>query len=157
MQHKLEEVQKSDNIWPLSIMAVTLVGNWLLYFKLGHNDLAFFYISIACVGLLCLFLSSLKLTTEFTASSFRYKMFPYHLKWKEISSSEIQNVEVRDFKPFQEYGGWGNRRGKSGRSYTIKGKVGIQFLMKDGQKILFGTQQKVAVGSFLKEKFKVKS
>lgn len=139
MQNKFEEVQKIDSIWPLSILAVTLVGNWLLYFLLKHNDLTFFYISVLSIGLLCIFISSLKLSTEITDKNVKYKMFPFHFKWKEISMKEIEKIEVRTYKPLQEYGGWGNRRGKSGRAFTIKGKKGLQLTLKNGQKILLGT------------------
>jgi hypothetical protein len=141
MHKKFEEVQKIDSIWPLSIMAVTLVGNWLLYFLLKHDDLTFFYISVLSVGLLSLFISSLKLSTEISNESVRYKMFPFHFKWKELSRKEIVKMEVRIYKPLQEYGGWGNRRGKSGRAYTIKGKRGLQLTLKNGDKILLGTSK----------------
>ncbi|MBK8626969.1 MAG: hypothetical protein IPN86_15790 [Saprospiraceae bacterium] len=141
MHKKFEEVQKIDSIWPLSIMAVTLVGNWLLYFLLKHDDLTFFYISVLSVGLLSLFISSLKLSTEISNESVRYKMFPFHFKWKELSRKEIVKMEVRTYKPLQEYGGWGNRRGKSGRAYTIKGKRGLQLTLKNGDKILLGTSK----------------
>jgi hypothetical protein len=141
MQKKFEEVQKIDSIWPLSILAVTLVGNWLLYFLLKHDNLTFFYVSVLSIGLLCLFISSLKLSTEITNESVKYKMFPFHFKWRELSKKEIDKLEIRTYRPLQEYGGWGNRRGKSGRAYTIKGKQGLQLTLKNGDKILLGTSK----------------
>jgi hypothetical protein len=131
MQKKFEEVQKIDSIWPLSILAVTLVGNWLLYFFLKHDDLTFFYVSVLSIGLLCLFISSLKLSTEITNESVKYKMFPFHFKWRELSKKEIDKLEIRTYRPLQEYGGWGNRRGKSGRAYTIKGNQGLQLTLRE--------------------------
>lgn len=139
MQKKFEEVQKIDSIWPLSILAVTLVGNWLLYFLLKHDDLTFFYVSVLSIGLLCLFISSLKLSTEITNESVKYKMFPFHFKWRELSKKEIDKLEIRTYRPLQEYGGWGNRRGKSGRAFTIKGNQGLQLTLRNGDKILLGT------------------
>lgn len=141
MQKKFVEVQKIDSIWPLSILAVTLVGNWVLYFVLHHDDLNFFYLSIASAGLLSLFISSLKLSTEITESSISYKMFPFHFDWKDLPLKEVEKLEVRIFKPLQEYRGWGNRIGKSGRAYTIKGTNGLQITLKNNEKILIGTNK----------------
>ena len=116
---KFEEQQKTDSIWPLSLLAITSGINWLLYFKFGHDDLSFFYM--------------------------RFKMFPFHWSWQEIAWQDVASSEIRSYKPWSEYGGWGLRRGKSGKAYTISGKTGLQLTMKTGEKILIGTNQSDAL------------
>lgn len=150
MNQKFEEQQKVDTIWPLGMVAITLVGNWILYFMLKHDDLSFFYISVTSVCVLSLFISSLKLNTMIADNTFLYKMFPFHFKWQEIPFKSIRKLEIRTFKPLSEYGGWGLRRGKSGRAYTIKGNTGLQLTLNDDSKILFGTNKKEELSNVIK-------
>lgn len=142
---KFEEYQKTDTIWPLSLLAFTLGINWLLYFKLGHDDLSFFYITMSNISIMCLLLFALRLHTVVTDKVIRFKMFPFHWSWQEIAWQDIASSEIRSYKPWSEYGGWGLRRGKSGKAYTISGKTGLQLTMKTGEKILIGTNQSEAL------------
>lgn len=150
MQKTFVEQQKVDTIWPLSLLAITLVGNWLLYFRLGHTDPSFLYISLASVGTLCLLMFALRLNTEINAVAIRYKMFPFHFKWREIPFIDIATKEIRTYKPLTEYGGWGLRYGKSGTAYTIRGKTGLQLTLKKGTKILIGTSKADEMSKILK-------
>lgn len=141
MARSFKETQRIDTIWPLTILAITMVGNWFLYFKMAYQDISFFYICIASVGLLCLFLLSLKLRTSIDEEGVHFKMFPFHFKWQTIRWEEIQQYEIRAYQPFKEYGGWGLRYGVSGKAYTISGKTGLQLQLKNGKKVLIGTGQ----------------
>jgi hypothetical protein len=58
------------------------------------------------------------------------------LKKKFFSWEEIEKISVREYSPLFEYGGWGIRRGKSGRAYNVKGNIGLQLVLKNGKKIL---------------------
>ncbi|HMT52183.1 MAG TPA: hypothetical protein PKD16_06225 [Saprospiraceae bacterium] len=142
---KFEEQQKTDSIWPLSLLAITSGINWLLYFKFGHDDLSFFYMTMSSIGMLCLLLFALRLHTVVTDKTIRFKMFPFHWSWQEIAWHDVASSEIRSYKPWSEYGGWGLRRGKSGKAYTISGKTGLQLTMKTGEKILIGTNQSEAL------------
>ena len=50
-------------------------------------------------------------------------------------------MEIREYKPIMEYGGWGIRGFGSNRALNIKGKIGLQLVFKNGQKLLIGTQK----------------
>ncbi len=60
---------------------------------------------------------------------------------KTIRWKEVEKAYIRQYKPLMEYGGWGIRRGLSGRAYNVKGKTGLQLQLKSGKKILIGTQK----------------
>jgi hypothetical protein len=149
MENSFKETQRIDTIWPLSILAITMVFNWLLYFRMGYGDLSFFYISLASVGFLCLFLLSLRLQTTIDKIGVHYKMFPFHFKWQTIKWEEIQQDEIRTYQPLKEYGGWGLRYGRSGKAYTISGKNGLQLYLKNGKKVLIGTHLAQELSSFI--------
>jgi hypothetical protein len=145
------EVQTIDAIWPLTILSLTFIFNWVLYFKMGHTDIQFFYGSVISAAFLSIFLSIIKLSTSIDNEGIHFKFRPFHLKWNTILWSEIKKWEVREYHPISEYGGWGLRLGKSGKAYTIKGKLGLQLLLVSGKKILIGTNQKESVQKIITE------
>ena len=60
-------------------------------------------------------------------------------------------MEVRQYKPLSEYGGWGLRYGSSGKAYNVSGNIGIQLHFKDGSTLLIGTNKKEEVEVVLKQ------
>jgi len=135
------EVQRIDSIWPLALLTITLVFNWVLYFVSGYKSMDFFYGSMLSIALLCTFFTMVKLFTKINSSGIQYKFFPFHFKWQSIAWNEIEKSEIRTYKPIREFGGWGLRYGKLGKAYTIKGKTGLQLYLKSGRNILIGTNE----------------
>lgn len=93
-------------------------------------------------------LFSLKLEVWIDHQGIHYRFFPLLLKSKLISKEEILRFEMRKYKPFLEYGGWGIRKGlmnKWGRAYCVDGNTGLQLYLKNGKKVLFGTQRSQAI------------
>jgi hypothetical protein len=69
-----------------------------------------------------------------------YRFHGLHLRQHKIAWSDIRHFYPREYKPLREYGGWGIRIGLHGRAYNVKGNRGVQLVLTDGRKILFGTQ-----------------
>lgn len=99
-----------------------------------------------------LFLFILNLETEISQEGIRVRFFPFHLKKKFFAWDEIAKAEVREYSPLLEYGGWGIRRGKSGRAYNVKGNIGLQLVLKNGKKVLIGTQKAEELKQILAER-----
>ncbi len=94
------------------------------------------------VGLLIL-LHHTVLRTTITTDSIKFKFSPFFSREKVILADEIKHAEIRKYHPILEYGGWGIRTGiRKGKAYNVKGNIGIQLYLKDGKKILIGTQKK---------------
>ncbi|HOK66664.1 MAG TPA: hypothetical protein PK054_09305 [Anaerohalosphaeraceae bacterium] len=66
---------------------------------------------------------------------------PLTLLRKRIAWEEIERLYARTYSPISEYGGWGIRYGQAGTAYNIRGNQGIQLELKNGKRILIGTQQ----------------
>lgn len=73
---------------------------------------------------------------------------PLLKKGRTIAKEEIEGFEVRQYHPIREFGGWGIkprvrllRRKKAGISYTAYGRTGVQLWLRNGKKILIGTQR----------------
>lgn len=99
-------------------------------------------IIVALVALLFVFL---KLKTRIDEIGIHYKFHPFHLTFKTITWETIANCNIRNYNAIAEYGGWGMKFsffGKKGKSFTTKGAIGLQIELKNGKKILIGTQKK---------------
>lgn len=90
---------------------------------------------------------SMKLIIEINETGIRFKYPPVIRKWRIIKKSEVQSFEVRQYKPIAEYGGWGIKVKfrNSGIAYNVKGNIGLQLYLKNGKKLLLGTQRKQAI------------
>jgi hypothetical protein len=84
----------------------------------------------------------MRLDTKIDETGISYRFKPFHSKPREIRWDVIADFYLRDYKPLREFGGYGiqRRRGK-GRAFTISGNKGLQLVLKDGKKILIGTQK----------------
>lgn len=89
----------------------------------------------------------MKLITKVRSDCIAYRYPPFILKEKMIRREEISRFEVRVYKPIKEYGGWGMRHNfaGAGRAFNVKGNKGLQLYLKNGKKILFGTQRPDAI------------
>jgi hypothetical protein len=99
-----------------------------------------------------IFIFSLKLITRYTTEGIYYQMRWIHLKEKFIAWQDIESVEVRTYKPILEYGGWGMRLGifGKGKAINISGNKGVQLVLKNGKRLLIGTQKPEEIKQYLK-------
>lgn len=106
---------------------------------------------IASVGFIFVF----KLTTRIDEKGIYYQFFPFHLKFKFIPWTEIDTAKVRTYNPIGEYGGWGLKgsifwKKSKGKAISISGDIGVQIVLKNGKKLLIGTQKKEEAIAVLK-------
>lgn len=88
----------------------------------------------------------IKLKTKITDEGIYVSYFPFMRKWKKFALKEIEKYEIRRYRAVLEYGGYGMRtRRKAGRAFTISGNIGLQLYLKNGKKLLIGTQKKQAI------------
>jgi len=140
MKDTYKEVQRVDSLWPLLLLSVTLILNWVLYFGLEENNLDYFFVSVSTSMILSGLLVLTRLSTLIDTKGISYRLFPLQLKFKTIHWQEIETVDIKTYKPIQEFGGWGLRWGRNGKSYSVTGNEGIQLLLKNKNRILIGTQ-----------------
>lgn len=143
--------------WVLLIAATNIV--MLLTFWLGENDPAkkqeLLVALLVSVGielsiLALIFSMSLRTRVDDKGVTFSFKPF---LRDRHYTWAEIDRVWVRKYKPIAEYGGWGFKGGfrkKMGKAYNVWGDKGLQLQLKDGKRILIGTQKHEELVVFLK-------
>lgn len=88
----------------------------------------------------------IKLKTKITANGIYIAYLPFVRKWKKFPAQEIKEYEIRKYRAMLEYGGYGmKKRRKVGQAYSISGNIGLQLYLKNGKKLLIGTQKKQAI------------
>ncbi|HKI89293.1 MAG TPA: hypothetical protein VKA38_09715 [Draconibacterium sp.] len=105
--------------------------------------------SVLLLGIILLVVARLKLRTKITNEGIFIAYPPIRKKWKKISTEEIGKYEIREYSAIREFGGYGirKRRWRHGVAYTVSGNVGLQLWLKNGKKLLIGTQKKLAIKS----------
>lgn len=88
-----------------------------------------------------------RLVIEIDHGGINYNFHPFFKKTKRIPKESIKTHKVRKYKPIMEYGGWGIKKGQKGRgdAFNVSGNIGLQIVLKDGKRVLFGTQRPDAI------------
>jgi len=96
--------------------------------------------TIIVIILIAILLFSSRLMIEVRGDGFFFR-FPVLInRTRKINLTDIESFEVKKYHPLRDFGGWGIRFGLSGKAYNVKGNMGLCIVLKNGKKILFGTQ-----------------
>lgn len=102
------------------------------------SDLGLVLTSLMVFALTGLFMA-MHLSTEITKEGVHILFFP--LTRRFIAWDEVEQASVAEYNPLLEYGGWGLRWGRNGRAYNVSGRTGLELLLKNGKKVMIGTQR----------------
>jgi hypothetical protein len=140
----------------------SFVGTWLWYLILGVSVLVIVGIGIAMIApisgsneewiamiisimvltAVIALLTAAKLKVSIDSRSIYYRFAPFVNREKKLAKDDIKEIYVRKYRPIWEYGGWGYRfRFRSGRALNVAGNMGLQLILKNGKKVLIGTQK----------------
>ena len=148
-----QEVQRFSQIWVWVFLLVTfflvsevIVGGILLGESVensSYSNETIALIFVVAFSAMFWLLIKMKLEVKVTDEGIVYRFFPIILKEKIVKRNLIESYEIRKYRPILEYGGYGIKVGfdKSGKAFNMKGNIGMQLYLKDGKKILFGTQR----------------
>lgn len=129
---KYREVQRFRQRW----LWVLLGGLTLLTVVLGPVS----PVGLAIVGVVAMFLYSLRLETEVRADGIYLKMWPLHLSFRRIPWSEIERYESRTYGPLREFGGWGIRWAPGEIAYNVSGNRVVWIERTNDRSVLVGSQ-----------------
>ncbi|GAA4376011.1 hypothetical protein GCM10023186_09410 [Hymenobacter koreensis] len=86
-------------------------------------------------------LLTLRLEIRLDETGVHYRLAPLHRSWRHKAWAEISRVQVRSYDPLGEYGGWGLKGTSRNRALNIAGSEGLQLELRDGTRLLLGTQR----------------
>jgi hypothetical protein len=157
------EEQKFTQWWlwllllsPILILGYTLVKPILEHSNQTNGNFSFslvaskdFWISLVIMLLVLILFILLKLKTTVTQEYIKITFFPLFSKkwnWTDITAAEIVTYS---------FVGYGIRLSiKHGTVYNIKGNQGLAIHLKNGKKIMIGTQNPVELAKILIKKVK---
>lgn len=146
-------------LWVILVVSIASATSLICYAKVQNKDdmPAFAVVAGVLVPLLiiALFLfANLQTAIDDIGVSVRFP--PFRFKSKVIPWDEIANAWVRKYNPIGEFGGWGARYTFSrGTAYNVSGNMGLQLVLKDGKKMLIGSQQPDELAAVLQRLNKV--
>lgn len=100
-------------------------------------------IATGLVILLVLFFGTIRLETQIKEDGIYVRFFPLHITFRHFAWDEIRKTYLRQYSPIKEFGGWGIRYelGGRGKTYNVKGNIGLQLEFIDNKKLLIGTDK----------------
>ena len=143
-----KEEQRFTQQWLIALLVIGLIVPIIILSKayteekMGLNDFIFaMCLIIIPTGAILFF----KLKTRIDEHGIHYRFIPFHLKNQTIHWNDIENIYIRKYDAITEYGGWGMKGGlfwkeKNGTAHNVSGDIGIQIELKNGKRILIGTQ-----------------
>jgi len=150
-----KEEQRFTQTWLIILLAISVIVPIAIIVKEFlevDSKMSINKLILTIIGILVsvLFIFFFKLTTRIDEKGIFYQFFPFHLSLKKIEWSEIAFAKVRTYDPISEYGGWGIKGGlfwnkEKGNCVNISGDVGLQLQLKNGKKLLIGTQKEAEI------------
>lgn len=103
-------------------------------------------------GVALLILASMNLQIYVTKTAIRYRLKPFMRKTEEVSSDEIKEFRILELG-FLESRRRGIRRNLSGnkKQIHISGRHALELVLKDGKKLVIGTQHPKELESAMKQ------
>lgn len=147
---QFEESQSFNQWWLILLFIgffVFLLYQFIVELSAEDSDPMPYTLAFTILALIAFFISKVVLNTKIDAHGIHIQFWPFYIKSKLFSWSEIESIDVIKYNPILDYGGWGYRfnfRGK-GTALNVKGNQGIQLTLKNGKKILIGTQKPAEV------------
>lgn len=159
MKTEFKEEQKFTQWWLwLILIGIALIPVYGIYKQIYQGEvfgdkpmsnlglIAFVIFMLLFLLLFWLF----KLTTEINTKEIKIQFFPLVNKvveWKDVKSAQVLNYGF--------VGGWGIRLfTKYGTVYNIKGNKGLALELKNGKKLLVGTQKMEELYEIVKNVYK---
>ncbi len=134
-------------VWLLLFLSVGIgaAAGWLDYSENGN----WVGMIAGLVVVLCVLIpmALVELQTEINKDGIEVGFWPFSKR--RIFRSEIAEARIRKYSPIGEYGGWGFRIGSQGQAYNMSGNMGLQLRLKDGKRILLGTQRPEELEAFI--------
>jgi len=158
-----QETQKFNQWWIFIILGITTIlfvagliyqestGKLIGNVPMTNNE---YLAALILLGIIDFLFIMGRLDTKIDSSGICVRFFPLGFVYTCYTWHTIETASVRNYDPISEYGGWGIRYSfKRGKALTTSGNMGIQIVLKNGKKILIGTQRpdevKIELNSFI--------
>ncbi|GMQ30435.1 hypothetical protein [Algoriphagus confluentis] len=91
----------------------------------------------------------IRLETRIDEYGVKFRFFPFISSWRTFPKSKIRQIEVINYSPLTDFGGWGLKGNRTTKAYSIIGDEGILLDVGEKKKIMIGTQKANELRSYL--------
>lgn len=132
-----EEKQHFINKWILLVFGILLA----IMINRDRHDISVLFRSpdLWIILSIFLFLYFLRLKTKIDELGIHIRFIPFVwnklIPWDQVEKAYGRTYTLMDF------GGWGYRISSQGVAYNAQGKYGLQLILKNGKRIMIGTQK----------------
>ncbi len=70
---------------------------------------------------------------------FYFRYYPFHLRYHKISWLEIKEVELINFSPVRDFGGYGIKYARGAKVYVARGNKGLKITLATDRKLIFSS------------------
>jgi hypothetical protein len=140
--------------WVYVIVGLVEALGWMTLFLLLQNVrnltspesipalAAMLFTGVVLVVPLFLLVGLLRMTTEVRLGDLLVWFGWLPIYRRVVSIVDIQRVEVVNYRPLADFGGWGIRRGRDGiRLLSARGTRGVRLDLTDGSRMIIGSQR----------------
>lgn len=151
-----EEVQArtskstSDFFKAASFTVLAALVITILFQKGRAGDFTYFLLTIFPVVFIIKLFLPFELVTQIRDDGIYVRFPPLQPFYKKFYWSNISEVYIRNYDALTEYFGWGIRFSDKGFGYIVRGNIGIQIILKNGNKVLITTQKPEEIKEVLK-------
>ena len=141
---EFSEKQRNSENWLAKVISwfiLTIILIIAVSFYYDRNDVIPKIIVIIILIFFMVYLNTMNFEYKIDEHFISYKYYPFHKDWNRIERNEVLEITIIKYKPLKEFGGWGIRSNGRINAYTMWGNSGILITLKNGSKILFGTQK----------------
>jgi len=125
--------------WPLLLLPALLVP-LVMWLAPKHGTPPGWWV-FALFGLVMALVAGLVLDVRLDATGAYYRLLPLQWRWQHVAWPEVARAYLRRYDPLSEYGGWGIKGTARNRAYNIANDEGLQLELRDGRRVLLGTQR----------------
>lgn len=123
-----------------TIFLLALVVNLFIQRGAPSDYTTLLFAGVLLFALAAIF-TSIRMVTQIRQDGIYVRYPPFQPSFVRFGWSDIRHAYIRKYNALPEYNGWGIKRGRSGRSYTAGGNIGLQLELYDGTRILIGTNR----------------
>ncbi|MCJ7934112.1 MAG: hypothetical protein MUW56_10870 [Chryseobacterium sp.] len=120
------------------IVLLTGIGTSLL-FIVKESDYGLASVTFIFCFLIFLLFYVAYLDVSVSNTVIKYKFYPFQLRYREISVHDGIDLEVVEYNPIADFGGWGIRKNSHATCYSTGGNFALKIKEKGKKDIYIGT------------------
>lgn len=131
------------------IFSIALILNLLLQ-KEEATAFTYFLFTVLPILIVLSLILPFKLTTQIRSDGIYVRFPPFQPSFAKFYWTDISEVYIRNYDALSEYFGWGIKITANGTGYIVAGNMGIQIILKNGNRVLITTQRADEVNEVLR-------